>query len=239
MEDLSKFVPGTPEVDQTAPEQEAEAGAEKAPNKRGRKKGTGEGKKKQKPPKEPKPRRDNLAEIDACNSLRALRKKLQIAIAKKAKSAGRAEAEARYQLEIDACREKLSVFSQSLEGLKGPELIARLKELDEEDNKIITHYIATKEAEFENWAEAAGAKIPKPLLREESAAIPEVFVKELGEELSEALIARHERSDHRFLAICRKFNFVKAVEKGGFVIQNGKFVDPSKVKAEVAPTTEA
>jgi hypothetical protein len=201
--------------------------------KRGRKKAEGG---EEKPKKEPKPRRDNLEYVKNLESIAGVRKFMQIAIAKKAKSVGNQEAINRYDGEIEAAKAKLAELLAMAEQAENP--IAKLIELDEEPNKIITHFIKYKEGEVAKYEEGS-AKMPKSILKNIPADIPVEFFDELGIDLVEPLKKRHEKNDFRLQAVCRAFNFMKAVEAGDILLVEGKFRTKAAIEEAAAKAAEA
>jgi hypothetical protein len=191
--------------------------------------------KKEKVVKEPKPKRDNIALIASVDSIAQMRSILAIANAKRAKSVGKPEAQARYTLEIDAAKAKLKELLDSCK------TVADLIKADEEDNKVITFFIGAKEAEYEAWVAANGFKVGKAALKGITDEIPDLFYEEVGIDLPETLVKRHEKMDYRLKALCQKYNFKAMVEAGKIVFQNNKWVDPNApvAAAEPAPAEAA
>jgi hypothetical protein len=186
--------------------------------------------KKQKAKKEPKPKKDNVAYVNGLTSIEATRKFLRIAIAKKAKSEGKAEAIARYETEIEAAKAKLATLLESA----GDDL-DKLIELREEPNKIITHFIKVKETEFNNWLTENNLKVGRTTLKNIGNDIPASFLVALPLDLHETIMKRHQKSDFRLQAICRAFNFVDMVMAGTLVNNGGKWMTQDEIaKAEEA-----
>lgn len=209
MDELEKFVNGEE--------------AEEVQDEGGKKKGKGKGgSKKEKAKKEPKPRRDNVAYVNELESIRSVRKFHQTAIAKKAKSADKPEAIARYEGEIEASKARLEALLEK--AYKSENVLQALIDMDEEPNKILTHYIKIKEAEFDKWVEHNEFKVPKSALKNMSDDVPAEFLKELPLDLHEVVVSRHEKSDFRLRALCKKFNFIADVENGRKVYQDGKWI---------------
>lgn len=187
----------------------------------------------QKPKKEPKPKRDNIEYVNNLKSLSGVRKFLQIAIAKKAKSPGREEAIKRYDAEIEAAKARLEVLIAEATAAENP--VAKLIELDEEPNKVITHFIKFKEQAIAAF-EKGSAKMPKSILKNISNKIPAAFFDELGLDLTEALHTRHTKNDFRLQAVCKAFNFMAQVESGDIVLVEGKFKTKESLQvAQAAP----
>jgi hypothetical protein len=189
----------------------------------------GEGKT-EKAKKEPKPKRDNIAFINDLKSIASVRKAVQIAIAKKAKSAGREEAQARYDKEIEAGKAKLAEMIAAANA--EPNLVQALIAMGEEPNKVITHYIDKKEKDFEAILTEKGYKVSRATLKNISIDIPESFLMELPLDLHEEVANRHKKNDFRLQAVCKKFNFLADVESGKIVNKDGKWVVPGP---ETAP----
>lgn len=220
MDELSKFIESAEEEVETEVIEDAEV-----VEKKGKKKG-----KKAKEKKAPKPKRDNIAYVQGLNSI-ARRKFYQTAVAKRAKSIGKDEAVARYEAEMAAAKERLEQLL--LEAEESEDVLLALLERDEEPNKILTHYIKIKEAEFKQWVEDNEFKVPKSALKNITDEIPSEFLQELPLDLHEAIFQRHEKMDFRLRAICRTFNFVAAVEAGRIINKDGKWVtEGPEVEAE-------
>jgi hypothetical protein len=175
--------------------------------------------KKVKEPKEPKPPRDNIGRINGMTSIAEVRKALQIAIAKKAKANGKAEAVARYEVEIAAAREKLKSMEES--AVSYMDFI----NMCEEPNRIITYYIVEKEKAFDEWVKNNNLKVSKRLLKTISDDIPEIFFQELPIQLHDALIARHNKTDYRLRATCTHGNLMMMFAAEEIKYVEGKWVD--------------
>lgn len=205
--------------------------------KKGRKKkaeGEGAGKA-EKPKKEPKPKKDNIAFIDGLKCIASVRKTLQIAIAKKAKSVGRAEAIARYELEIAAAKTKLADLLA--EAAQQADPVQALIEMGEEPNKVITHFIDQKEKAFEAILTEKNVKVSRATLKNISNDVPVAFFAALPMDLHEEVVNRHKKNDFRLQAVCKKFNFLADVEAGKIVNKDGKWVIPGQEQTP-APNTE-
>lgn len=179
---------------------------------------------KKKESKEPKPKRDNIARVQSMNSISGVRKFLQIAIAKKAKSVGREDAIARYDKEIEAAKTRLNELIDLVNEDENP--IEKLIKLDEEPNKVITFYIKQKEADFDEWVDdlnEKGIKVAKSVIKKVSNEIPDEFFKDLGPDLVDDLKKRHEKVDFRLRAICQRFNFKKMYENEEIYYKDGKW----------------
>lgn len=177
--------------------------------------------------KEPKPRRDNVKAVSEMGSISSVRRFLQISIAKKAKSVGKDEAVARYEEEIEAAKLRLAGLLE--EGLNSTDPILALIALDEEPNKILTHFIVIKEAEFDKWLEDNEYKVSRNVFKSIPIDIPQSFLDEMPEELYHAIKYRHNKTDYRLQAICKKFTFANLVLDGKLVNRGGKWVDPNAV----------
>jgi hypothetical protein len=199
--------------------------AEEAKGK-GKKKGRA---KKEKKVKEPKPKRDNIAYVQGLRNIESVRKFHQIAIAKKAKSIHNPVAVERYEKEIEASKQVLEALLA--EAAAAPNPLEKLVEMGEELNKVITFYIQQKEREYDEWVERNEFKVPKATLKSIPDDIPADFLGEIPLDLIDTLNERHGKSDFRLKAICRKFNFVFAVESGKLQNVEGKWV------AEGTPAT--
>jgi septum formation topological specificity factor MinE len=198
--------------------------------KKGKKAADGETKApKEKKVKEPKPKKDNVAAVNAMVSIAQVRKFLQIAIAKKAKSTGKDEAIARYTNEIESAKVRLNILLTQA----GDDL-AKLIEMDEEPNKVITHFIKVKEDAFAAWLEKTGVKVGRTTLKNISIDIPESFLAELPLDLHEEVVKRHGKSDFRLQAICRAFNFVAAVDAGTLKYHSNKWMTQTEIDAAKA-----
>lgn len=174
-------------------------------------------KRKKKEAKEPKPARDNIARINAMTSISEVRKAHQIAIAKKAKANGKPELQAKYDLEIQCAKDKLTALVESVKS------IADLMGLGEEPNKVITYFIKSKEGAYTDWLEKTGYKVSARVLKAVSDDIPETFFTELPIEIHAPLVSRHEKKDYRLRATCKTENFMKAVESGAVANVEGKW----------------
>lgn len=205
-DELKKFVDG-------AAEEVVEATKGKGKKKR---------EKKEKVPKEPKPKRDNIAYLNNLDSISGVRKFHQVAVAKKAKSLDRPEAVARYEIEIEESKKVLDEMLADAFG--SPDPVRRLLELDEEPNKVLTHYIEKNENAFKKWVEDNEFKVPKSALKDAPVEIPQGFLEELPLDLHDDLEVRYEKSDFRLRAICKKVNFMTEVEAGRIINQDGKWV---------------
>jgi len=176
--------------------------------------------KKEKKAKEPKPKRDNIARVNSMTTIAEVRKALQIAIAKKAKAAGKEDTQARYDLEINACRAKLDELLASVKTLQD------LLNLGEEPNRVITRFISDKEAEFESWLAENNYKVSKNVLKGVSDELPATFFDALPIELHDTLVSRHSKSDYRLRAVCKNENFKLGVKNGTYVLVDNKWTTP-------------
>lgn len=183
---------------------------------------------------EKKPPRDNIGRIEGMTSISDVRKALQIAIAKKAKAAGKPETQARYELEVECARKKLDTL------LSENTTISALIAAGEEPNKVITSYIKDQESKFEDWLNTTGYKVSKRVMRAFSEDIPESFFNELPVEIHDALVTRHGKTDYRLWAACRKGNLMNAVAKGEAVYHEGKWktADGTFIGVEAKATTD-
>jgi hypothetical protein len=182
--------------------------------------------KKEKAPKEPKPRRDNIGHVIGLNKIDAVRRFLQIAIAKKAKSVGKEEAIIRYDNEIAAARARL----EELLAEAGSD-VQKLIELGEDPNRVISSFIVVKEQEFAAWLEANGYKVGRTALKNISCDLPMSFLDELPMALHEVLSTRHTKSDFRLQAVCRATNFLEGVKSGDIVQMGAKWVSAEEFAA--------
>lgn len=213
-----------------------EAAAPTAAEGSGKKKRT----RKKKEAAEPKPPRDNIGRVNSMTSISEVRKALQIAIAKKAKAAGKPEATERYEKEIAACRAKLAELLDKAKTTK------ELLDAGEEPNRVITHFLGDKELEFTDWLESNGYKASKRVMKTISDEIPASFFKELPIELHDALNTRHSKSDFRLRAACKNANLMALVAEGNLKYENGKWFDaegksvgaPAGADKEDPPVTE-
>ena len=174
---------------------------------------------KKKEPKEPKAPRDNIGRIQGMTQIGNVRKAVQIAIAKKAKAAGKPEPTARYEKEIEAGKIKLAELLAANTSTK--DLLAA----GEEPNRVITHFISDVEDDYSTWLEAHNYKASKRMLKTLSDEIPASFFKELEIELHDILATRHEKSDFRLRAACKSANLMAMVAAGQLKYEGGKWVD--------------
>lgn len=229
--------------------------AGKGKSKRGRKKKeTAEGpaqekeelkeKLKEKSTRQSAPRRDNLAYIAGLRSLNATRRFIQTANAKKAKTPkDKTEVQARYDNEVLAGKEQLKLLLDEVAA--AGDKIAKLIELDEEPNRIITNIVQDVELEFKGWFELLKASEPsKTFLRKVPDDLNDGFLNRFGslrDDFEEAIRARYDSSDFRLRAACRLINYMNETAKGRFAVRDGKWVEiistdvPSKPKAPVEP----
>jgi len=208
-DELRAFVEGAQEEDVESVEEEGKKKKKKSARKK-------------KEPKEPKPKRDNIAYLKSLESISAVRKFHQTALAKKAKSLDRPEAVARYDREIEESAKFLKEMLEEAYNSQDP--LHTLLDKDEEPNKILTFYIEKKESEFNDWVEMNSYKVPKSALKNVSEDIPQNFLEELPLDLHEPLEARYSKSDFRLKALCRKFNFLTEAEAGRLVYNQGKWL---------------
>lgn len=195
--------------------------------------------KKEKKVKEKKPARDNIAFIKGITRIELVRKALQIAIAKKAKSSGREDAVKRYEAEIEAAKARLNELIE--EAKKSDNFVQGLIDLGEEPNKVLTHFITAKENEFDAYLTEKGVKVSRNILKQIPKEIPGAFFKELPMDLHESVVKRHEKGDFRLQAVCGQFNFIAGVEDGSIAQTNGKWVLPGQgaTAADATPAVEA
>lgn len=192
-----------------------EASAEKAPKEK----------------KEKKPARDNIAYVSGLTRIDLVRKALQVAIAKKAKSAGREDAVKRYENEIETAKKRLTELVDQAKN--SGNVVQGLIDLGEEPNKVLTHFIQDKENAFEAYLTDKGFKVSRNILRQVSNEVPVSFFEALPLDLHEVIITRHKKSDFRLQAVCRQFNFIAGVEDGTITQANGKWVLPGQKTEEV------
>ena len=182
--------------------------------------------KKVKEPKEKKPARDNVGYINGLMVLDSVRKALQIAVAKKAKSAGKEIAIARYEEEISAAKGRLAELIELAKS--SGDFVKGLIDLGEEPNKILTHFIADKENMFETWLNERAVKVSRGVLKQISNEIPISFLTELPFDLHEAVVNRHTKGDFRLQAVCKQANFMYGVEAGEITQNGSKWVLPGQ-----------
>ena len=191
-----------------------------------KKRGRGKGEKK-KEKKEPKPRRDNITYVSNLPSIAGVRKFIQIAKAKKAKSAERPEAVSRYEKEIEAGVARLEQLLLEANGD-----MKKLLEMDEEPNKVITAFIKAKENDFKTWEEANEFTVPRSALKNILIDIPQSFFDEIPMDLYDTIQERHGKNDFRLQAICRKFNFMKEVESGNIIRQGNRWINTQDIEED-------
>lgn len=193
--------------------------------------------KKEKAPKEPKPKRDNIARVNGMITIGEVRKALQIAIAKKAKAAGKPDTQARYDIEISAAKTKLADLLESATTLSA------LVEMGEEPGRIITALIGEKKAAFDKFLADTNTKVSKRVFKEVSDEIPASFLEELPAAIHESLIKRFNQKDYNLRSACKCINFIEATKVGTYLTKNDAWVPAAEVNATAeAPadsTTEA
>lgn len=202
-----------------APETAAEPAATAKKAKRGKKKVA-----------EPKPKRDNLSYTKGLTTISSLRRTLSIANAKKAKSAGRPEAIARYEVEIQTAKECLA--AKLAECLTIEDLI----KADEEPNRVISRFMSDMDASFKAWLAENGYPDPKNALKDFPQDIPDSFYAALPLQFHEMLVSRHEKLDYQLWAICRAYNFKQAVVDSKIYVVDGKWM--TETQRQAAATRE-
>jgi len=215
--------------------------------KRGRKKGEPKEPKAPKEPKEKKereskPRRDNLAYVTGLESISGVRKFIQTAKAKKAKtSTEKFEVQARYDQEVVAGNDHLANLLSRVEDAS--DKVSVLIQLDEEPNRIITAVIKDIETDFAGLVESLGAKEPpKSLLKKISDSLGSLFIGRFGVnacDFEEGIQKRYDSSDFRLKAASRLVNFMEMYNNGEITYSDGKWLLISDTTPTAVPEPAA
>ena len=185
--------------------------------------------KKEKVIKPKKERRDNIAYVTGRDSIETIRKFKTIAVAKRAKSVGRAEAIARYTAEEEAAAVRLEELLTEVKTSADP--LKKALELHEEPNKVVTLLIEGQEAVFGAWCEEQGDTPSRATLKKFSDDIPVSFFELLPDTLHPVMLKRSEKSDFRFKAICKKVNFMALVAAGTVTKIGNKWLTAEELEA--------
>lgn len=156
---------------------------------------------------------DRVAWISGLDKVAELRKAVKVAFAKKSKSKGKPDTEAKYQKEIDAGRARLNELIADVESSDKPYI--RALELGEDTSGVLQRYLQTIEVGLEDLVKdltpGLTAAARKELVQGQPTTIPDRVARDLGEldpEFLELYTSRLGRGDQRVITITKRLNLI-------------------------------